>query len=85
LDIKTFSLDFSFATFVRISVGPKCCNNLAALEQIILFLEMLKFINFKFLKKKKHFSKNTILRRKMKDLLEYSGILYLENGNFKIN
>ncbi len=47
---KLFSLDFSFATFVRISVGPKCCNNLAALEQIILFLEMLKFKK----KKKKH-------------------------------
>jgi hypothetical protein len=29
---KLFLLDFSFATFVRISVGPKCCNNLAALE-----------------------------------------------------
>jgi len=52
--MKTFSLNFSFATFVRISVGPKCCNNLAALEQIIFILEMLKFINLKFKKKKKH-------------------------------
>jgi len=43
-----FSLDFSFATFVRINVGPKCCNNLAALEQIILFLEILKILLINF-------------------------------------
>lgn len=33
---KLFSVDFSFATFIRISIGPKCYNNLAALEQILI-------------------------------------------------
>jgi hypothetical protein len=62
--MKTFSLDFSFATFVRISVGPKC---LAALEQTyIIFRDAENFI-----KKKNKISKNTISRRKMKNILEY--------------
>jgi hypothetical protein len=52
-----FSLDFSFATFVRINVGPKCCNNLAALEQIILFLEMLKILLIKKILKEHNFEK----------------------------
>jgi hypothetical protein len=44
---------FLLLLLLEISFGPKCCNNLAALEQIILFLEILKF------KKKKKHSRRT--------------------------